>query len=407
MTTALHQTNVVRRPEESPSVTFAPWPRFDPEDIAVVTRVLESGRVNYWTGEEGRRFEEEFAKAIGCRYAVALANGSVALEAALRAAGIGAGDDVVVTCRSFVASASSVVLVGARPIFADVDPESQNITEATVRAALTPRTRAVIAVHLAGWPCDMDALMELARERGLVVIEDCAQAHGAMYGGRPVGSLGHVAAWSFCQDKIMTTGGEGGMVTTNDPAIWERVWSYKDHGKGYDAVYRRVHPPGFRFLHESFGTNWRLTEMQAALGRVQLRKLTRWVETRRRNAEMLTAGLRGLPGLRVTEPAPQFRHSYYKYWAFLRPERLRRAWGRDEILAAVNDAGVPCLAGNAHEIYLEQAFRQAGLGPAQRLPVAKELAETSLQFMVHPGLGEEQMRHTVRAVQEVMQRATA
>jgi hypothetical protein len=368
--------------------------------------VLRSGRVNYWTGEEGRRFEEEFARAVGCHYGVALANGSVALEAALRAVGVGPGDDVVVTCRSFVASASSVVLVGARPIFADVDPESQNITAATVRKVLTPKTRALIAVHLAGWPCDMDPLMELAKEHRLAIIEDCAQAHGATYRGRPVGSLGHVAAWSFCQDKIMTTGGEGGMVTTNDETISKHVWSYKDHGKSYDAVHASSRGTGFR-LHESFGTNWRMTEMQAALGRVMLQKLTRWVEARRRNAEILTRGFRELAALRVTEPPSHVAHSYYKYWAFVRPERLRRGWGRDEVVAAVNDAGVPCLAGNSQEIYREHAFVEARLGPRERLPVAARLGETSLMFMVHPTLGHVQMDATVRAVRTALERATA
>jgi dTDP-4-amino-4,6-dideoxygalactose transaminase len=401
------QNNMPQAGAAAPPFSFAPWPSFDADDIAAVIDVLESGRVNYWTGQEGRRFEEEFAQAVGCRHGVALANGTVALEAALRAVGVGPGDEVIVTPRSFVASASSVVLVGARPVFADVDPISQNITAATVREALTPKTRAVIAVHLAGWPCDMEPLMELAAEHGLTVIEDCAQAHGATYRGRPVGSLGHVAAWSFCQDKILTTGGEGGMVTTNDPATWERVWSFKDHGKSYEAVHQQQHPPGFRWLHESFGTNWRMTEMQAALGRVLLHKVPAWVETRRRHAAALTEVFREIPGLRVTEPGPDVGHAYYKYYAFVRQRQLRAGWDRDRIIAAVTGRGVPCFSGSCSEIYLEKAFAADGLRPERRLAVAKSLGETALMFLVHPTLTHAAIGATAQAVVDVMREATA
>ena len=267
----------------------APWPYFAEDEIEAAMRVLRSGKVNYWTGQEGQQFEEEFAAFSGCKHAVALANGTVALECALKALGIGPGDEVVTTSRTFIASASCAVMLGARPVFADVDRESQNITAESIRNVLTPRTKAIVAVHLAGWPCEMDDIVALARERGIKVVEDCAQAHGATYKGRPIGSLGDVAAFSFCQDKIMTTAGEGGMVTTNSKELWNAMWSLKDHGKSYDAVYpiARI-APGFRWLHESFGTNWRLTEIQSAIGRLQLRKLPIWVEKRRKHAAMLT-----------------------------------------------------------------------------------------------------------------------
>jgi hypothetical protein len=386
--------------------TFASWPSFDDDDLAAAARVLASGKVNYWTGDEGRRFEAEFAAFAGCEHGVALANGTVALEAALEACGIGRGHDVVVPPRTFMATASAVVRVGARPVFADVDPESQNLTAATVAAVLTPRTRAVIAVHLAGWPCDMDPLMDLARARNLVVIEDCAQAHGGRYRGRPVGSLGHVAAWSFCQDKIMTTAGEGGMVTTNDRAVWDRVWSLKDHGKSYAAVYHTAHAPGFRWLHESFGTNWRMTELQAAVGRSALAKVPGWLETRRRHAAFLSDAFRAEPALRVTEPPEGTRHAYYKYYVFVRPERLAAGWSRDRIMTAVTALGVPCFSGSCSEIYLEKAFGSDGLRPAERLPVARLLGDTSLMFLVHPTLTDDDMLDTAAAVRRVMEEAT-
>lgn len=386
-------------------VSFAPWPYFADDEIAAADAVLRSGKVNYWTGMEGRLFESEFAAFTGCKYAVALANGTAALELALHALGVGVDDEIIVTCRTFIASASCAVLLGARPVMADIDPVSQNVTPETMAAVITPKTRAIIAVHLAGWPCDMDPILELAREHDLSVIEDCAQAHGATYKGRPVGSMGDIAAFSFCQDKIMTTGGEGGIITTNGREAWEKVWSFKDHGKSYDAVYNRTHTPGFRWLHESFGTNMRLTEMQSAIGRVQLRKLPEWVRLRRRNAAILTGRFRKIPALRVTEPPPEIGHAYYKYYVFVRPSMLRKGWSRDRIMEAVNAEGVPCFSGSCSEIYLEKAFEKTGLHLNGRLPVAKELGETSLMFLVHPTLEETAIRYTSDVVEKVMARA--
>lgn len=384
---------------------FPPWPAFTEEEGDRIREVLLSGRVNYWTGEEGRRFEEEFAHRIGATHAIALANGTLALELALRALDLGPGDEVIVTPRSFVASAACVVAVGARPVFADVDPETQNVTAETVNAVRSPRTRAVLCVHLAGLPCDMDPILALAREHGLFVIEDCAQAHGATYRGRSVGTLGHIAAWSFCQDKIMTTGGEGGMLTTGDAALWKRAWSLKDHGKSWEAVHRDDHPPGFRWLHGTVGTNARMTELQAAIGRIQTRRLTAWVEARARNAEALREGLRDLPGLHVPAVPAYGTHAWYRFYAFLRPEQLASGWSRDRVLEAVQARGVPCFSGSCPEIYLEQAFRDRGLGPAERLPVARRLGETSLALLVHPGLEASHLSRTVVAVREVLSAA--
>jgi dTDP-4-amino-4,6-dideoxygalactose transaminase len=385
---------------------FPPWPVFDEEQVAAVAAVLRSGKVNYWTGEETQEFEREFAQAAGCQYAVALANGTVALELALHAAGIGPGDEVIVTCRSFMASASCAISRGAIPVFADVDPESQNVTADTIRAVLSSRTRAIIAVHLAGWPCEMDPIMELAADHGLVVIEDCAQAHGATYRGRPVGSLGHVAAFSFCQDKILTTGGEGGMLTTNDPAIWEKAWSYKDHGKSWSAMHARQPGSGFKWVHESFGTNWRMTEMQAAIGRIVLRRLPDWVRTRRRNAAFLTERLCDQPALRVATPPSHLEHSYYKYYAFLRPAWLRADWSRDRFLAALQAEGIPCGSGICPEIYREKAFDGSPSCPEERLPAAQLLGETSLMLQVHPTLTEQDLADTCTAMEKVLAAAT-
>jgi hypothetical protein len=389
----------------SPARAFAPWPSFADDEIEAAVDVLRSGNVNYWTGQEGRQFEKEFATFAGCKHAIALANGSVALECALKALGIGPGDEVITTSRTFIASASCAVMVGARPIIADVDRESQDITAETVRRVLTPRTKAIVAVHLAGWPCEMDGILTLASERGIKVIEDCAQAPGATYKGQPVGSLGDVAAFSFCQDKIMTTAGEGGMVTTNSDELWNTMWSLKDHGKSYEAVYHKEHAPGFRWLHESFGTNWRLSEVQSAVGRIQLKKLPQWLSVRRKYAQILTDECAAMPGLRVTVPPIYVEHAYYKYYAFVRPEMLRPEWSRDRIIEAVKAEGIPCFSGSCSEIYLEKAFPPEWR-PKERLTVARELGETSLMFLVHPTLRPDQIARTCEVLRQVMHEAT-
>lgn len=381
---------------------FSPWPSFTEEEANAVRDVLLSNRVNYWTGQEGREFEMEFAVWADAEYAVALANGTLALDLALKALEIGEGDEVVVTSRTFLASASSIVTAGAVPVFADVDADSQNITADTVRAVLTERTRAIICVHLAGWPCDMDPIMELARERGLHVIEDCAQAHGARYKGRAVGSIGDVGCWSFCQDKIMTTGGEGGMVTTNNRELWSRMWSYKDHGKSWEAVYEREHAPGFRWLHESFGTNWRMTELQAVIGRIQLKRMAEWTAARTRNAETVWEACRQHPVLRVPVLPDDSVHAHYKCYVQVRPEQLPEGWTRDRIVNEIVARGVPCFQGSCSEVYLEKAFDDTDWRPAERLPVAQELGETSLMFLVHPTLAVAEIDKTCAVIDEVV-----
>ncbi len=385
---------------------FPPWPSFDDEEVAAVSRVLRSNRVNYWTGNEAREFETEFARLTGVPRAISLNNGTVALEAALKAIRIGPGDEVIVTPRSFIASASSVVLMGGVPVFADVDADTQNLTAESIDAVRSPRTRAVIPVHLAGMPCEMDPILDLARARSIAVVEDCAQAHGARYKGRSVGSFGEIGAWSFCQDKIMTTGGEGGMVTTSDEGLWSAMWSYKDHGKDWDAVYGRDHAPGYRWVHNSFGTNGRMLEVQAAIGRVQLARLEEWSSARRTNAECIWSAARRTPGLRAPEMPEWAEHAAYKAYVFVRPEALKADWSRDRIMARINERGVPCYSGSCSEVYLEKAFDGTGWRPAKPLPVARELGETSLMFLVHPTLESRHIALTCEVLTEVMRQAT-
>lgn len=386
---------------------FPPWPSFTQEEADAVQRVLLSNKVNYWTGQECREFEKEFAAWAGTAHAVALANGTVALDVALKALDIGAGDEVIVTSRTFLASISSIINAGAIPVFADVNLDSQNIDADTIQAVLSPRTKAIVCVHLAGWPCDMDPIMELARQHDLLVIEDCAQAHGTHYKGRPVGGIGHIGAWSFCQDKIMTTGGEGGMVTTNDEALWKRMWSYKDHGKSWDAVYNQQHPPGFRWLHESFGTNWRMIEMQAAIGRIQLRRMPQWHAARLQYANQIWDKARTLKGLRVPQVPVDIVHAAYKCYVFVKPEELAPGWSRDRILDALLGQGIPAYTGSCSEVYLEKAFDNTGFRPQQPLPNARALGETSLMFLVHPTLQPEHIQQVCQALETAMRQAVS
>jgi dTDP-4-amino-4,6-dideoxygalactose transaminase len=409
------------------NTSFSPWPSFTIEEAEAIQRVLLSNKVNYWTGSECREFEKEFADWCGTDHAVALANGTLALDVALKALNIGPGDEVIVTPRTFIASVSCVINAGAVPVFADVDINTGNITADSIAKVLTTKTKAVICVHLAGWPCDMDPIMALAKKHHLKVIEDCAQAHGAKYKGRSVGSIGHVGAWSFCQDKIMTTGGEGGMVTTNDEQLWRHMWSFKDHGKSYEAVYERQHPPGFRWLHESFGTNWRMIEIQAVLGRMQLKKMPAWTDQRHNNALKLTLAMRPFAGVNGPIRLPDYfcegcsrkcssnkneaysmgcTHGQYKFYVYVRPENLASGWTRDRIIQATNELNVPSYQGSCSEVYLEKAFDGTGWRPKDRLPVAKELGENSLMFLVHPTLTPAEIDKTCQAISAVFHDAS-
>lgn len=384
---------------------FSPWPCFTQEEAEAVSAVILSNKVNYWTGQECRLFEKEFAEWSNSKYAIALTNGTVALDLALIALGVGPGDEVIVTPRSFIASVSCVINAGAIPVFADVDLNSGNISAETIAPKITSKTKAIICVHLAGFPCDMDPIMDLARLHDLYVIEDCAQAHGAKYKGKSVGSIGHIGAWSFCQDKIMTTGGEGGIVTTNDESLWRRMWEFKDHGKSYDAVYNRDHPNGFRWLHESIGTNWRMIEVQAVIGRIQLRRMADWQKKRAENEKKIRDVCERYSICRLPKISEDIVHAYYKAYIYIEPNQLVAGWSRDRIMEEINSRGVPCYQGSCSEIYREKAFETLGCVPSQRLPNAKILGETTLMFLIHPTLTSAEMDDMCNVIDSVMSEA--
>ena len=383
---------------------LAPWPFYAEDEIEAVAAVLRSGRVNYRTGDEGLAFEAEFAAYCGTSHALTVANGTAALELALEALNIGPGDEVIVPARTFVATASAVVRCGATPIVADIDIHSQNMTVEATSAVLSERTRAIIPVHLAGWPADMDDLMSFARASGLLVIEDCAQAHGATLNGQPVGTFGDVGCFSFCQDKIISTGGEGGMVVTANTDLYKTMWSLRDHGWDYDKAHEENPAPGFRWLVERFATNWRMTESQSAIGRLQLRKLGGWVKRRRMLASHLDAAIAGNPAAVPLTPPENARHSYYRYNILLDRKALRKNWTRDRVVEELNSSGIPARVGACPDISAEQAFTNARLNTSQSRPVARDLEDRTIALPVHPTLSDgnitfiaETLRRTLNA----------
>lgn len=387
---------------------FPVWPSYAQDELDAVQKVLQSGRVNYWTGDLGEKFEQQFAAYFGVKYGVALSNGSVALELALDVLNIGVGDEVIVTSRTFIATVSSICLKGATPVFADVDLNTQNISAGSIQACITPKTKAILLVHLAGWPCEMQPIMEVATKNNLRLIEDCAQAHGAKYKGSYVGSFGDVATFSFCQDKIMTTGGEGGMLVTNNETLWRKAWAFKDHGKDYESTKKRklTDKSKFQWVHDSFGSNFRMTEMQAAIGLLQLDKLDLWLEKRRKNANILARCFTNITGLRVTQPSDNVIHAYYKYYTFIRPNKLKSSWDRGKVIQAINAEGVPCFMGSCSEVYKEKALVDAGLKPKFELKNAKELGATSIMFNTHPTLSSSDIENVCAAVEKVFHYAS-
>lgn len=385
-------------------ITLPPWPVFEDDERAAVDEILRSGRVSYWTGPACRAFEREWGERHRGVHSLAMANGSLTMDAAMRVLGIARGDEVIVSPRSYVASAMCAALAGATPVFAEVDADSGCVTAATLEAARTPRTRAAIPVHIGGWPCDMPAIMAWAKGHGLAVLEDCAQAHGATIGGRPVGTWGDFASWSFCQDKIMTTGGEGGMLSTPDEARFKTAWAFAQHGKDQDRAFAPHDSAsgGFRWLVDQAGTNLRMTEMQAVIGLRQLEKLDSWLAARARNAAIMQEALRRVPFLRV--PVTPAGHAHYRCVAFVDGPLAEAAARRDCCLEALRTAGVPGMYGSCSEIYRERFFRDRGFAPARPLPVAHRLGATSLTFLVHHTIDADSMRRYADAAAGTLQR---
>ena len=367
------------------------------EQIQSVSNILRKNKTNYWTGNECKLFEEEFSKYIGNKYSIAVSNGSVALELSLKALNLKKGDKVIVSPRSFIISASCVLNMGLKPIFADVDING-NLDIDGISKSYNKNVKAIIVVHLNGLSCDLDPILKFTKKNKIYLIEDCSQAHGAVYKGKFVGSFGDVATWSFCQDKIISTGGEGGMISTNDKKIWEQIWSYKDHGKNYQSVFFKKHKEGFRWLHDGLGSNYRMTEMQATLGRHQLKQLDNQIKKRNKIANLYIENLKEFmhkkhvlkkldfkcstcPSKKIeNEKCNLCRHAFYRLNLFINPKIVNQI----KLITELDKNNVTARVGSCPEIYREQIFKKLKIYPKKRLINAKLLGEISLQFGINP-----------------------
>lgn len=410
MASVINMSNLASPPVGEASArslaVFSAWPRYEPDEVAAVIEVLRSGRVNALVhGEQNRAFESEFSDFVGMPHAIAVANGTVSLEIALRALGVGTGDEVIIPARSFFATASAVVAAGAEPVFADVEIHSQNIDPVSVRRMVSERTKAVICVHLAGRPCDMESLADICKSRGLFLIEDCAQAHGGRYKGQSVGSFGDASSFSFCTDKIMSTGGEGGMVLFKSDVAWANGWAIKDHGKAAPELRpQSTSLPGeFRYLHQSFGSNFRMTEMQAAIGRNQLHKLPFWTERRRLNAETLASALKGLPGIVLDWHEDHVQHAWYKFYVLIDETSLPARLTRSVVIGKLLKLGIQCGSGSCPDMSREAAFAGRSVRRDGNLPNANWLGARSLMFPVDHLLDESDMLKISEALKMVLQ----
>ena len=336
------------------------YPYYPPKLIHKINRTLKSGKVNYWTGNEGVMFEKEFSKYVGNKYSIAVANGSVALELALKALDLKKKDEIIVTPRSFVISASCVINLGLKPVFADVD-QNGNLSIEGIKKSFNKNVKAIIVVHLNGLPCNLNPIIKFTKKNKIKLIEDCSQAHGAKYNNKSVGSFGDISTWSFCQDKIISTGGEGGMISTNNKKIWKKCWSSKDHGKNYYSVFHKKHKLGFKWLHDNYGSNYRMTEFQAVIGRYQLKYLDAQIKKRNKIAEKIINSLKLFWSKYNLISEPNFKRDCKKYThAFYRLNFYINIKKKDKIklLKYLQRKKINCNEGPCPEIYKEKIFKK-------------------------------------------------
>ena len=388
-------------------MSLNPWPYFDEEMINITKEILSSGKVNYWTGNHCRQFELSFAKLFEQKYSVSLMNGSVALTAAYMSLELKKDDEVITTPRTFIATTYAMQILGIKPVFVDVCRNSGTITSNNIERAINSKTKAIAVVHIGGWPADMESICALAKKYNLKVIEDCSQAHGAKINNKPVGSFGDIATWSFCQDKIISTGGEGGMISTNNEILMDKIWSYKDHGKTRNAVYKINHNPGYRWVHERIGTNMRMTEIQAAIGEIQLKRLDKWIDLRNRNAFILFDHLKDIPCIRIPMPESNIKSAWYKFYVYLEFNNLKSDWNRNKIISELAKKNFPSFYGSCSEIYLEKGLKNFKIsGYKERLEFAEELGKTSLMFLVHPTITINQITNYAENIRKVLMKAS-
>ena len=382
------------------------------KQINNVSKILKKNKTNYWTGLEGKNFEREFSNYHNTKYSVAVSNGSIALEIALKALNLKKTDTVLVTPRSFIISASCVLNLGLKPIFADVD-DNGNLSIEGIKEAYNKNVKAIILVHLNGLSCDLDPILKFVKKNKIYLIEDCSQAHGAVYKNKKVGSFGDISTWSFCQDKIISTGGEGGMISTNNKNLWLKIWSLKDHGKNYQSVFDKKHKTGFRWLHDDLGSNYRMTEMQAVIGREQLKSLDRQIKKRNIIANLYLNGLKNFyqndiikkpdfkcetcPLKQTVKKCNKCKHAFYRLNLFVNQKKINQT----KLIEKINKNKIECNMGSCPEIYREKIFKKLKLYPKKRLQNAKLLGETSIMFPINPNKEIKKIKQEIKVIGKI------
>ena len=362
------------------------WPIVSSREINVINKVLKSNKLNYWSGHRCQEFESKFAKYFQIKHAISLANGSVALDIAIKCLGLKKNSEVIVTPRSYISSVTSVLNNNLKPVFVDIDLNSQNIESEHIEKKITKNTKAILLVHLGGMPCNIHKIISLAKKHKLKIIEDCSQAHGAKINNRYVGSFGDLAVWSLCNDKILNTIGEGGVIATNNFNYFKKLWGFKDCGKNYTKLLNRKKQFKFRWVHDYEGTNLRMTEIQAAVGIYQLTKLKEWVKKRNLNANKINNVCKNFKSVIIQKVPKNFYHSYYRNYIFLNFKFIKKKWTRELILKYLNKIGIECDVGSCPEIYREKYLKSKKLNFPKRLKNAHFLGRNSISFKVHPDI---------------------
>jgi dTDP-4-amino-4,6-dideoxygalactose transaminase len=390
------------------------YPNFNRNTLKRVQEVLKSGRVNYWTGNECKKFEKEFSNYVGNKYAIALSNGSVALEIALKALQLKKCDEIIVSPRSFIISASCVLNLGLKPIFADVD-DNGNLNIEEIKKVYNKNVKALIIVHLNGLSCDLDPILNFVKKNKIFLIEDCSQAHGAIYKGKKVGSFGHISTWSFCQDKIISTGGEGGMISTNNKKLWLKLWSLKEHGKNYNKVFHKKHKTGFRWLHDEIGSNYRMIELQAAIGREQLKSLDKQIKKRNFIANFYLKKFsdyyqkynmlrkpdfkcQSCPVKQNSKKCNKCVHAFYRLNLFINKNKIEQI----KFIELLNKKKINCNVGSCPEIYREKIFSKLNLYQKKRLTNAKLLGKTSIVFPINPNRDLTKIKSEINSIKKIL-----
>jgi perosamine synthetase len=379
------------------TLTFPTWPQLEPNDIGAVVETLKSSRLSQLSSNAVKDFESAFADLHGSKHCIAVNSGTSAIHAALVAMDIKAGDEVIVPSHTFIGSASPILYQQAIPVFADVDSKTFCVSTECLNDLMTERTKAIIAVHLNGQPAPVDEIVEYAKRRGIAVIEDVAQALGARLRGTRVGTFGHVACFSFWEDKIITTGGEGGAILTDDDEIASRIRRLRHHGEKLSQNTRL-------YSSVELGYNYRLTAMQAALGLSQLTRLESYVSARRSNAFLLTEGLRDITGLHTPCEVNGYMHCFWKYVC-----RVHSNGSQGEAEPIVNKlqmAGIPAYRRYPTPLHRQPVFTAAG-HKQQKCVIADQLSHELFSLPVHPALSTAHIEYMIEKVRVIVEAQTA